>query len=221
MEHTILYVHGMGGGGDSRIPSILSEKVNSSSPEGRSIRVVVRTYPFNPAEGWDKVSSWYDSLRPSLVIGESMGAVHALALEGVPHIMVSPAIGVAPMFTLLSHTVFIPGVTPLCDWIWKPREGDRQALHFTRENLSGWMQAQERFLSRSPLSGSKDYFFAFFGKRDHYRKYSVVNISKWKKYYGEDSCFIYNGSHFMENEYVESLLIPKIHEVLGNVEKNL
>ena len=38
-EKTILYIHGMGGGGDSRIPSIL---------KGHIAGVTVRTYSFNP-----------------------------------------------------------------------------------------------------------------------------------------------------------------------------
>ena len=39
---TILYIHGMGGGADSRIPSILRECLPSR------LQVVVRTYDFDP-----------------------------------------------------------------------------------------------------------------------------------------------------------------------------
>ena len=39
----ILYIHGMGGGGDSRIPSILNSALYSEE-----INVIVRTYDFDP-----------------------------------------------------------------------------------------------------------------------------------------------------------------------------
>ena len=42
----------------------------------------------------------------------------------------------------------------------------------------------------------------------------VVQIPLWEKYFG-DRYTVYEGSHFMEPEYVESLLVPKIREVLS------
>ena len=41
--HNVLYIHGMGGGGDSRIPSILADVLSADD-----INVVVRTYDFDP-----------------------------------------------------------------------------------------------------------------------------------------------------------------------------
>ena len=43
---TILYIHGMGGGGDSRIPRLLRERF-----EGTDLRCIVRTYDFDPETG--------------------------------------------------------------------------------------------------------------------------------------------------------------------------
>ena len=39
----ILYIHGMGGGGDSRIPAILRETLSE-----KGVNVVGRTYDFDP-----------------------------------------------------------------------------------------------------------------------------------------------------------------------------
>ena len=39
----VLYIHGMGGGGDSRIPSILNQIL---AAEG--IEIIVKTYDFDP-----------------------------------------------------------------------------------------------------------------------------------------------------------------------------
>ena len=41
----------------------------------------------------------------------------------------------------------------------------------------------------------------------------MVKISAWEELFGK-SYVIYDGTHFMEEEYVYALLIPKIHEIL-------
>ena len=69
----LLYIHGMGGGADSRIPSILSEELRRYS-----IDVVVRTYDFDPEVGARQISDWVQELKPSLIIGESLGSLQAL-----------------------------------------------------------------------------------------------------------------------------------------------
>jgi len=206
---TVLYIHGMGGGGDSRIPSILKERI----PESAGIRVIVRTYDFEPEKAAAQICSWVDELKPSLIVGESLGAIQAIRIKGLPHILVSPSLG-APLFLgYLAFLALIPGVTPLLDLIYKPREGDRQRLHFTFSNLKGYVRHRREALANSPLNGSKDSFFAFFGTHDHYRKSGVVSVRLYRKYFG-DTYSIYDGTHFMEEEYVEKLLIPKIMETI-------
>ena len=59
------------------------------------------------------------------------------------------------------------------------------------------------------FSGNPFPVFAFFGDRDHYRKSGIVSVRSWTKHFG--SCFsIYEGTHFMEEEHVRSLLADKI-----------
>ena len=55
-----------------------------------------------------------------------------------------------------------------------------------------------------------DEVFAFFGTRDHYRRSGVVSLRAWRKYFGEGTYTLYDGTHFMEEEYVHTLLVPKI-----------
>ena len=88
----VLYIHGMGGGSDSRIPSILAVALK---PLGAD--VVVRTYDFNPETGHEQIKSWVEELSPALIIGESLGAVHALRIREIPHLLISPAVN-APLF---------------------------------------------------------------------------------------------------------------------------
>lgn len=207
----ILYIHGMGGGGDSRIPSILREYMELHSIEGAEerINVVVRTYDFNPEIARGQIDAWVDELQPELVIGESLGSINALRVHGMPHIFVSPSLN-APLFlSKLAPLTRIPGVTKFLDWIYKPRPGDRQPLHFDHKTLSHYKTQR-----KEALSSLTDSYFAFFGTRDHYRRSGIVSIRTWRKYFGENTYSTYKGTHFMEEEYVISMLVPKISEVL-------
>ena len=71
----------MGGGGDSRIPRLLRERF-----AGTDLRCIVRTYDFDPEIGHAQIASWVEELHPDLVIGESLGAIQALRVRGVPHL---------------------------------------------------------------------------------------------------------------------------------------
>ena len=205
VEKVILYIHGMGGGGDSRIPSILNGHIGG---------VVVRTYDFDPERAGRQISAWVDELKPSLIIGESLGSLNAIRIKGLPHILVSPSLNAPLYFGYLAFLTRIPGVTALLDRIYRPREGDRQKLHFTFGTMRKYLPLRKEALKNSPSCGGKDYFFAFFGTRDHYRRSGIVSIRTYRKYFG-DSYAVYRGTHFMEEEFIVSMLVPKIKEVLG------
>ena len=205
----VLYIHGMGGGSDSRIPSILAVALK---PLGAD--VVVRTYDFNPETGHEQIKSWVEELSPALIIGESLGAVHALRIREIPHLLISPAVN-APLFLrFLSFLTWFPGITFLFDRIYRPREGDRHLLHFSYDNLKHYGSHRKAALANSTLNGSKDVFVAFIGRRDHYRKTGVVSIRTWKKYFG-DTCSVYDGSHFTEEEHIQHLILPVLCKMLG------
>ncbi len=205
----VLYIHGMGGGGDSRIPSILNDSLSSMG-----IRVIVRTYDFDPDIAQDQISSWADELKPELVIGESLGAVHAIRIKGVPHILISPSLNGPVYFFRLALLSFLPGVTGFLDEKYKPKEGDRQKIHFIYDVLRKYGPHRKSAISNSPLYGSCDYFHAFFGTRDHYMKSGIVSVRTWTKYFG-DTFTMYEGSHFTEEEHIHALVIPKILDVLN------
>lgn len=230
--YVILYIHGMGGGGDSRIPSILSEEL----PQDR-YHVVVRTYSFDPDEAYGQIASWMEELKPDLIVGESLGAVQAIRIKGLPHILVSPSLNAPLYLYAASFLVWIPGLRLLLEKIYRPKPGDRQELHFRAKILHSYRDHRARALMRSPkmLGDRADYFFAFFGKKDHYRRSGIVSIATYEKYFfhsrkcrclvpGRDNAgggaayptyAIYPGGHFMEEEHVRTLLAPKIKEVLS------
>ncbi len=205
----VLYIHGMGGGADSRIPSILNDSLGC-----RGVNVVVRTYSFDPETASRQILAWVDELNPQLVIGESLGAIHAIRVRGVPHILISPALNAPVYFHLLSWLALIPGVTGWLDNIYRPEEGDRQELHFTYGVLRKYGRHRKAAVANSPANGSCDFFHAFMGTEDHYLKSGIVSFRTWKKYFG-NTFSTYAGSHFTEEEHIYALVIPKIMEVLS------
>lgn len=204
----ILYIHGMGGGGDSRIPAILRETLSE-----KGVNVVVRTYDFDPEIGSAQIEGWMKELEPSLVIGESMGSIHALRIKGVPHILISPSLNAPFVLGRLCWLSLIPGVTPLLDRIYRPKEGDRQKLHFTYDVLRKYVRHGKTALASSSLYGNDDFFFAFFGTRDHYRRTGIVSVMSWKKYFGENF-MMYEGTHYTEEEHIFTKVIPMICNIL-------
>lgn len=207
MKGKVLYIHGMGGGGDSRIPSILKDAMPDVS-------VTVRTYDFDPEVAAAQIESWVSEVKPDLVVGESLGAIQTLRIKGLPHLLVSPSLNAPLYLGYLAWLAFVPGMTWMLDRIYKPKSGDRQALHFTYEVLNKYREHRRLAIANSTALGSKDYFYAFFGRDDHYMKSGIVSVKTWKKYFGE-SYEMYDGTHFMEEEYVLSALVPKIYKVLS------
>ena len=138
--------------------------------------------------------------------------LHAMRVKDVPHLFVSPSLNAPLYFSILAWLVLIPGVTALFDRIYRPREGDRQPLHFTFRTLRKY--AAHRASAVSSLSGSDESHLAFFGTRDHYRRTGIVSIRTWKKHFGQ-SFEVYDGTHFMEEEHVLSMLVPSILNVLN------
>ena len=207
--HNVLYIHGMGGGGDSRIPSILSDILASDG-----INVIVRTYDFDPECAAGQIAGWVDELKPELVIGESLGALHAMRIKGVPHIYVSPALNSPKYFALLAWLSLIPGVTRYFDNLYRPKQGDRQPLHFTYRVMRNYASHRKEALANSPAAGSDDSFYAFFGRKDHYRKSGIVSVRSWKKHFGQ-SFEWYDGTHFTEEEYIYSRVLPCLRNALN------
>lgn len=239
---TILYIHGMGGGEDSRIPAFLNDWFGENQPD---IRVIVRTYDFHPERAAAQIDAWYAELQPDLVIGESLGSVHAIALYGrlnpghqtaaAPLLLVSPALNAPKFLYALRTLAHIPAARKLLQRINKPREGRRQALDFAPETLGAWGAYR---LSRQPLKqgdpglggafpeGSLSRLlrsqghpaqtpapvYAFFGRRDHYRRSGVVSLKQWRRTFGPGTYALYDGTHFMEETYLRELLIPAIRE---------
>ena len=221
MNRTILYLHGMGGGADSRIPGILQEHFAAADP---SVRVVCRTYDFDPAVAHLVIRGWIDELHPDLIIGESLGSTHALRIPQIPKLLVSPALGGPLRLVRLAPWTRIPGVGWICRrFIWRVKRPGRQVLRFRYRVLKNYREHYEEMVkladdnrhARPDRASVLGPVHAFIGDIDHYKKSGVVSNALWEEFYGQGTLTTYPGTHFMEEEYIHSLLIPKILEVLS------
>ena len=208
MAINILYIHGMGGGGDSRIPSILRDALRGEAD------VIVKTYDFDPETAAVQIESWVKEFNPQIVVGESLGSLHALRIKGVHHVFVSPSLNAPLYFSRLAWLTYLPGITALLDRIYRPKEGDRQKLHFTPSVMRKYSIHRKIALENSAKKESRDTFHAFFGTRDHYRRSGIVSVRTWERYFGPDSYDMYEGTHFMEEEFIHEMLIPEIKSFL-------
>ena len=234
---TIVYVHGLGGGGDSRIPGILAERYAARKEAPDNVRIVCRTYDFDPERAAEMLEALVQEVQPDLIIGESLGAAQALripylipcrtsdgsvqAWKVVPHLFVSPSLGAPLWMGKLAFLALIPGIRPLFNHIYKPRPGDRQVADFKYATLKKYrthnriaLETAQKGLEDAAAQNAAQPYFAFFGTKDHYRKSGVVSIERWEKLFGKDSYALYEGTHFMEEEYIDSMLIPRIDALL-------
>ena len=144
----------------------------------------------------------------------TLGAVHAMRIKGIPHLLISPALNAPYFLYVLSWLTCIPGVTFIFDKIYKPREGDRQRLHFTKDVLRKYKGHAHAAYANVPSAGSDDIYYAFIGRRDHYRRTGVVSLRAWKKHFGE-TFSLYDGTHFTEEEHINALVLPWIYNMLN------
>lgn len=212
MGRTILYIHGMGGGSDSRIPSILQNIF--AEQKDAQIYLIVKTYSFDPEKAAAQIEGWVKKLSPDLIIGESLGAIHAIRVKGFPHILISPSLGAPKYLSALAPLALLPGVPALMKKIYRPTDGERQKLVFKFKVLRKYCRHRKEALKNVPANGGQDSFFAFFGTKDHYRRSGIVSLRAYRKYFGE-SFELYEGTHYMEEEFIYAKLIPKIFETLG------
>lgn len=204
----------MGGGEDSRIPSYLARHYSEHEYQDENLQsvkvdVLVRTYSFDPEEAYASLKQWVSEFKPDLIIGESLGANHAMSLTGVPHLYVSPSMQAPWIMSRYAWASYIPGVVQFLNRFFRPTRPKRQEMDFRGSVVRKYAKVHQR----ARMNAGKDYCHAFFGEKDHYRKWGVVDVDKWGKEFGTYD--MYPGTHYMEEEFLESLLIPKINQVLG------
>ena len=176
----ILYLHGMGGGSTSRMPSrlrqVLSNMHFTKDGDPCKLNVVCKTYDFDPEVATNQIAGWVETYQPVLVMSESMGAIHALGIRGVPHIYISPALNYdrgAEFFLPLVSLGNMIGYT-----YTKQRGTKRQEIRGDHELVAKFKPMIQSY-KEAILSGPQcDSSYAYFGSRDGYMMTGIVSIEE-------------------------------------------
>ena len=212
----ILYLHGMGGGSTSRVPNRLKQELSkmhfTKDGEPCELNVICETYDFDPEIASQQIAGWVETYHPNLVIGESMGSIHAIGIQGIPHIYISPALYFDRGAEVARPIYAIANVLGI-DLIPEPRGPKRQELKGDPDLLAKFKPMLERYKDAVLKSPHRDPSFAFFGRKDKYMMLGIVSIKEYERLYG-DSYEVSDSGHTFGIRYVKPRLIPKIVEML-------
>ena len=215
----ILFLHGMGGSGGSYIPRCLDKKLSkmhfiTKDGEPCDLKVIRKTYNYDPDIATEQISKLVETKHPVLVIGESMGAIHALGIRGIPHIYLSPALNYdrgVDLFLPLAELGSKFGLIYQKQRSTRRQKivGDPRLLAKFKPMLEGYKQAI--------LDNPRDPSYAYFGKNDPFKVKGIVSVEEYKRLYGDsgDNYEEFEGGHVLDVSRLDDTLVPKIVEMLG------
>lgn len=214
----ILYLHGMGSGSrTSRVANKLRTELPKMqfTKEGEpcTLNLICETYDFDPEVATKQIAGWVEAYQPVLVIGESMGSIHALGIHGIPHIYISPALNFDRGAEMARPVYAIANALGI-NLVPKPRGSKRQELIGDPVLLAKFRPMIQSYKEAVLSSPQRDASFAFFGSKDKYMVPGIVSIKEYERLYG-DSYEVHDGGHIFGVNYVKPRLIPKIGEMLG------
>ena len=212
----ILYLHGIGGGATSRMPvrlqQVLSNMHFTRDGEPCKLNVVCKTYDFDPQVATNQIAELVETYQPVLVMSESMGAIHALGIQGVPHIWLSPALNYdrgAQFFLPLVSLANLFGFT-----YTKQRGVKRQEIRGDHELVAKFKPMIQSYKETILNNPQRDPSYAFFGSKDEYMPTGIVSIKEYQRLFG-DSYEVYDGGHCLNVRQIRPKILPKIVEMLG------
>lgn len=216
MNMNILFLHGMGGGQKTRMPKqlnkVLSKMNLTKDGEPCTLHVICETYDFDPEVATRQIGQWVETYQPVMVISESMGAIHALGIQGMPHIYLSPALNYDRGVKMAMPLVAIGEMMGI--YYNKQRGRNNQLIHGDTQLLARFqpmIQSYKEAIRRNP---NPDASYAYFGNKDEFRRAGIVSIKEYKSLFG-NSYEVYEGRHVLDVSNAERVLVPKIVEMLG------
>ena len=214
----ILFLHGMGGSGNSYIPRCLKKKLANmhftKNGEPQELNVICRTYKYDPDAATKQITKLVETFNPVLVIGESMGAIHALGIRGIPHIYLSPA---------LNYDKGVDFFLPLVElgskfgFTYRKQRGKRRQEIVGDPGLLSKFKPMLESYKQAILDNPRDPSYAYFGTNDPFKVGDIVRIEEYKRLYGDsgDNYEEFDGGHVLDVSRLDDTLVPKIVEMLG------
>lgn len=177
-----------------------------------TLHVICETYDFDPDVATRQIGQWVETYQPVMVISESMGAIHALGIQGMPHIYLSPALNYDRGVKMAMPLVAIGEMMGI--YYNKQRGRNNQLIHGDTQLLARFqpmIQSYKEAIRRNP---NPDASYAYFGNKDEFRRAGIVSIKEYERLFGS-SYETYEGGHVLDVKHAKDVLVPKIVEMLG------
>lgn len=194
-KYKIMYVHGFASSGNSGTVMNLRRSLPAW-------KVIAPDLPVDPFEALELLRTLVAEESPDIVVGTSMGGMYTQQLWGVPRIVVNPS------FEMSRSLLF--GKMGRNKYMSKRKDG---ATEFRIDKA-----VVERFkeMEKHQFDGidesEKKLVVGLFGDKDPIVHFYPLMASL----YGEERCRWFNGEHRLNDIVVTKVLIPLIHELIGD-----
>lgn len=197
-KYKLLYVHGFASSGNSGTVMALRRHMPAWC-------VVAPDLPVDPFEAMELLRRVVEEENPDIVVGTSMGGMYAQQLWGVPRIVVNPS------FEMSRSLLF--GKMGRNKYMSKRKDG------VTEFRIDKQIVERFKLLEKNQFDGvtdaEKQIVIGLFGDKD-----PVVHFQPlMAKLYGEERCRWFAGEHRLNDDIVKKVLLPLIHELVGDNEK--
>ena len=200
MKYKIVYLHGLGGGANSRLPNKLKEQL------GDDYEIIAKDIPLNPKEAADFTFDLVFDTKPDLVVASSLGGFYALRLCGT-----------------FKTLVINPAMTPHID-IKNAIGYGKYEYRVKRENGDTTYTIDKDFISEleklyTRYEHAFDYeyvdgVYAIFGGKDELFSHKEDFA---KLYDGDNMLIVPNATHHLSNDDIADYVVPTIKSILvGN-----
>lgn len=191
----VLYIHGFASAGSTGSATQLR---NHFYPMG--VQVLSPDVPVEPLRAIAFLRDYVAEHQPDLIVATSMGAMYAEQLRGVRRILVNPSFHMAKLLTF--------------------RGMGRQEFRNKREDgakdfkVDKQMIAEFKEVEKQSFVGitaeDKQNVWGLFGTKDK----NVNCQPDFRKHYGADRMFLFEGEHYLNGEVLGKVIIPLAETIL-------
>ena len=196
MKKKLVYIHGLGGGKNGRVPKLIKKAF------GNNVDVFAPEIPISPKEAYQFVNDYINKENPDLVIGSSLGAFYTLLLpSNYLKVVINPA---------MHPSKDIKDGIGLGTYPYRhKRDNKEQTYTVDKKFINALSGLYRRYLSKEE---NKDNVYGIFGKRDCL----FSHINDFMKRYGRKHITILkNEFHHISDESVNNYVIPLIDKLIN------
>lgn len=199
MKKKIVYLHGLGGGANSRFPSELKKHL------GDKYDILAPDIPINPKEAAEFTFDFVFKEKPDLVVASSLGGFYALRLCGTfKELVINPA--------MIPHED-IKNAIGLGNYSFNVKRIDGVDNYVINDNFINELEKLYKRYSHAFDYEYAEGVYGIFGNKDELFSHK----EDFAKLYDKDNMLIIpNATHQLTNDEIENVVVPTIKQILGD-----